>query len=737
MKHFNNVFFIALLVSIFAITACTDEKENLLPPPEEEIKEPGGGEAQNEIKLADLIGTYKVQTVWIDGASVLDGWEVGDIWEIAQDGIRIACAPKVEFTYANSTLKVNEVDYKVSVTGNSYSVSFTADNKSIVLLLATTSDVCLIPEPDPTPTEPYVPPVVGTVELDKLYGYATGTTGGAGATAANTHHFNNGKALQQWLNLREKNKSLVPAIVWLSGTFNKDEGRGGSSPWFDVKRTGNITFIGTDDFTMKNIGFFLVEATNIIIRNIYIEMPKADNGADGVSMQKSNNVWVDHCTFKSMNQTHDYEDGSCDITHGTFNVTVSWSHFINAQKTCLIGHSDGQSDDVKITATLHHNFFDQSSSRHPRVRYGKVHVYNNYFNKVSTYGVGSAYGAMVLVENNYFDGVHLPTDICTYPAKKSGSSYVSNLTGKVAGYLFEADNTYVNKPSNASDPYPFINVEYKAYNGEKLATPLTYNDFKPAYDYIVDASETIKDVVPSGAGVGKLGYQTAPVEVDNGGIAVTPGQGGEDPDPGITPPVGEPVIGNWTKSDIGISGGSCTSNGSEIITLTGKGKFESSAQVFTFVYQKISGDFVITAKLDSYDRNNTSNPNQGVAGLLFTTDIGATGKNFIHALAGKGGDGYYYSHRLDADSAADRKKLNDPTSSDSDVYLKLERVGDTYNASYSLDGGTTYGNPITGNFTSALPPELYVGLVVNSGDNSKVSTAVFSDVQINDEPQSF
>jgi pectate lyase len=344
-----------------------------------------------------------------------------------------------------------------------------------------------------------------------------GTTGGEGATAQNTHHFNNGKAFQQWLNLREKNKSTTPAIVWLSGTFNKDEGRGSGSPWFDIKRTSNITITGADGFTMKNIGFFLVEATNIIIRNVYIEMPKADNGADGVSMQKSNNVWVDHCTFKSMNQTHDYEDGSCDITHGSYHVTVSWNRFINTQKTCLVGHSNNQSDDVKITATFHHNFFDESNSRHPRVRFGKVHVYNNYFYKASTYGVGSAYGAMALVENNYFDGVHLPTDICTYPAKKSGNNYVSNLEGDVAGYLYASDdNIYVNKPSNASNPYPFTNVEYKAYNGEKLSTPLTYNDFKPTYGYIVDASETIKEVVPAGAGVGKLGYQTAPITVDNG-----------------------------------------------------------------------------------------------------------------------------------------------------------------------------------------------------------------------------
>ncbi|KAA6351681.1 Pectate lyase [termite gut metagenome] len=751
MKHLNSVFFLALLISLFTVVACDDKKEDLLPPeeeienpeeiedPGEEIEEPGGENEQNEIKLEDVIGTYKVQAYAVlsnNGVPVVDESETGNIWEIAQDGIRIACAPKVGYTYDNNIFKVGEIDYRISIIGNNYSFTFTVDNKNIIVLLTTTTDVCQASEPGP---DPYIPPTVGTVELDKLYGYATeatGTTGGQGATAQNTHHFDNGKAFQQWLNSREKNKSKEPAIVWLSGTFNKDDGRGVGSPWFDVKRTSNITITGINDFKMKNIGFFLVEAENIIIRNVYIEMPKADNGADGVSLQESNNVWVDHCTFESVNQTYDYEDGSCDITHGSYNVTVSWNHFIKTQKTSLVGHSNNnESEDVKITATFHHNFFDESNSRHPRIRFGKVHVYNNYFNKVSTYGVGSAYGAMVLVENNYFEGVHLPTDICTYPAKQSGSNYVSNLEGTVAGYLYEAGNVYVNKPSNASDPYPFTNVEYKAYNGEKLATPLTYNDFKPAYSYIVDASETIKDVVPAGAGVGKLGYVAAPIPVDNAGITIP--EQPENP-PVVDPenPGGGEETGDWVKADIGPnSGGSYTPNGSEI-TVTGKGKFESSDQSFSFVYQEITGDFVMTAKVNGYNDGKGDNSSQ--AGLMLTPNITATGNDFLHALSGMRDDKitFSYSQRVTAEVAAGRGTLSGATGS-GDAYLKLERVGSTYKASYSLDGGNNYGNVRTVAFTATLPDKLYVGLAVSSGDNSKLATAIFSNVKINGELQSF
>ena len=357
----------------------------------------------------------------------------------------------------------------------------------------------------------------GNVDVTKLYGYGAATTGGAGATAANTHHFNSGTAFRDWLKLREKNKSTTPAIVWLSGTFTASDGRDSDSPWFDIKRTSNITIYGTDSFRMQNVGFFLNEAQNIILRNIYIVMPKADNGADGISMQESKNVWVDHCTFESVNQTKDYEDGSCDITHATSGVTVSWCHYIKTQKSSLVGHSNSATEDRAITATFHHNFFDGSSSRHPRVRFGRVHVYNNFYNGCTTYGVGSAYEAMVLVEHNYFDGVRLPTDICTYPAKPSGSSWVSNLTGSVAGFLYAANNELVNRPADATDPYPMTNVEYKSYNGEKIPTPYVYADFCPDYTYDYNPAAEVAEIVRTHAGAGKMsGYAEAPYAADNG-----------------------------------------------------------------------------------------------------------------------------------------------------------------------------------------------------------------------------
>ena len=379
------------------------------------------------------------------------------------------------------------------------------------------------------------PPAVGTVDQTALVGYGAGVTGGEGS-GSQVLHFDNGKALQTWLLQRtkdEKKGTHTPTVIWLSGTFKSDDGRDFSEahPWFDVKDVSNLSFIGTDTFVMDKIGIFCVRANNIIIRNINFQQPKANNGADAVSMQDCDGVWVDHCTFTSLNQTKDYEDGSTDITHGSKNVTVSWCRYIKTQKSCLVGHSNSQSGDVAITATFHHNWFEGSSSRHPRVRFGTVHVYNNLFDGNTTYGVGSAYGAKVLVEYNYFDAVQLPTDICTYPAKGGG---VSNLQGSVAGYLYPTQNVYVNKPAKAKSPYPLSNVKYTKYGGTAGAE-LTYADFKPAYSYTVTAAEDVPSVVKAGAGYGKLeGFASAPVSVDNGGITDFNGTDDDpvDPDPG-------------------------------------------------------------------------------------------------------------------------------------------------------------------------------------------------------------
>ncbi len=66
-------------------------------------------------------------------------------------------------------------------------------------------------------------------------------------------------------------------------------------------------------------------------------------------------------------------------------------------------------DQGHLRVTYHHNFFDGSKTRHPRVRLGEpVHVFNNYFRN-NDYGVASTSDAGVVVEGNHFENVRQPT----------------------------------------------------------------------------------------------------------------------------------------------------------------------------------------------------------------------------------------------------------------------------------------------------------------------------------------
>ncbi|MGP4115302.1 pectate lyase family protein [Streptomyces sp. 4N509B] len=203
--------------------------------------------------------------------------------------------------------------------------------------------------------------------------------------------------------------------------------------------------------------------TNVIIRNLRF------TGASDDSLSVTNaahHVWIDHCDFSSG------YDGLLDIKRESDYVTVSWCHFHDHSKSCLLGHSDTYTADRgRLRVTYHHNFFDGTDQRHPRVRFAEpVHVYNNYYRNNALYGVASTEDAGVLVEGNYFENVAHPIY----------SGYDDSGPGRVV----ERNNVYV----NSGTP-------------ETLGTvvePRTY------YDYVLDDPATLPRTVPAGVGVGKL-----------------------------------------------------------------------------------------------------------------------------------------------------------------------------------------------------------------------------------------
>ena len=100
---------------------------------------------------------------------------------------------------------------------------------------------------------------------------------------------------------------------------------------------------------------------NVIIRNLAFR-----DGEDVINIERSSHhIRIDHCDFSRC------KDGLVDIKQGSDFVTVSWSRFHAPQKTSLLGHIDSASaramDKGHLRVTYHHNFFDGSKTRNPRV----------------------------------------------------------------------------------------------------------------------------------------------------------------------------------------------------------------------------------------------------------------------------------------------------------------------------------------------------------------------------------
>ncbi|MET8353644.1 MULTISPECIES: pectate lyase family protein [unclassified Micromonospora] len=90
------------------------------------------------------------------------------------------------------------------------------------------------------------------------------------------------------------------------------------------------------------------------------------------------------------NDLSDGYDRLLDIKRESDFIMVSWNHFHHHSKSALVGHSDNYPADLgKLRVTYHHNFFDGTDQRHPRVRFADlVHVLNNYYRN-ALYGIAS------------------------------------------------------------------------------------------------------------------------------------------------------------------------------------------------------------------------------------------------------------------------------------------------------------------------------------------------------------
>ncbi len=295
-------------------------------------------------------------------------------------------------------------------------------------------------------------------------GYATqngGTTGGGNATPITV---STAAAFQSAVN------NNTPAVIVVNGRLNVG----------NVSIGSNKTIVGANYTSGLYGGTIRIQGTNYILQNLTIGPASGDT----LEISGATNVFITKCEF------YGSTDELCSIVRQADFVTVSWSkfHFPDSDSHSfahLIGNGDGvTADRGKLHVTLHHNWYAPGvEGRMPRVRFGHVHIYNNYYNAVGNgYCIGVGVECKIRVENSVFESVN---------------GAWADYGGTSNGQLGWANLQFI----NASQPTFMAN---------------TFPVFTPPYAFTLDPVGSVKSIVTAGAG-------NRPLNPTNPTIPPTPG----------------------------------------------------------------------------------------------------------------------------------------------------------------------------------------------------------------------
>lgn len=337
--------------------------------------------------------------------------------------------------------------------------------------------------------------------------------------------------IQTILDALQKGYETRPICVRLLGTVKKDnldkitssaeglqiKGRSGYDP---IRLT--IEGIG-NDATIHGFGFLIRNCCDIELRNFAIMLCLDDC----VSMDtKNEHVWIHNLDLFYGSTGGDADqakgDGTLDLKGNSQYITMSYCHFFDSGKSSLCGMD---SETAPNYITYHHNWFDHSDSRHPRIRTMSVHVYNNYYDGISKYGVGATTGSSAFVESNYFRN-------CKYPmlSSKQGTDGAGDGTfsGETGGIIKSFGNKIVN--ARAYVTYQQNSTDFDAYEAssrdeivpETVKTKkggTSYDNFDTnasiMYACTPDAAEDVPAIVMGYLGAGRMGKGDFKWQFDN------------------------------------------------------------------------------------------------------------------------------------------------------------------------------------------------------------------------------
>jgi pectate lyase len=316
--------------------------------------------------------------------------------------------------------------------------------------------------------------------------------------------------LQNILYAIKKGKDNRPFIFRLIGNITDMSVMEGGD--ITIENANNIlsylTIEGVgSDAVVNGMGIRLKSASNIEVRNLGF-MNCNSTAGDNVGMQQDNDhIWVHNCDMFYGDAGSDADqvkgDGALDNKTSTY-CTFSYIHFWDNGKCSLLGLSEGTTAGLYVT--YHHNWFDHSDSRHPRVRYYSAHIYNNYFDGNAKYGSGSTLGSSLFIEGNYFRNSKHPimismqgTDIWSESKQANDAANQGTFSGEAGGIIKSYNNTFdADIATNSmrfvayADPNPTFNI------AGKISSITDFDAYVP-----VTRGETVPNTVKS-----KLGANT-------------------------------------------------------------------------------------------------------------------------------------------------------------------------------------------------------------------------------------
>jgi pectate lyase len=254
-----------------------------------------------------------------------------------------------------------------------------------------------------------------------------------------------------------------------------------------LKVPSNTTILGLANARLVGLNLLVSAADNVIIRNLRLQdaadcFPLWDptDGATGnwnsaydlITLTGGTHVWADHNTFSDgdnvdslqplyFGRPYQVHDGALDVIRASDLVTISYNVFQEHDKTMLIGSTNTVGADVgKLRVTVHHNKFANVGQRAPRVRFGQVDVYDNYYYETDedfyqySWGVG-VYSA-IYAENNFFlRSADIPLDAVVYGWGGTAMTEKGTLTrigtGKISAVNLLAEYNATHDPDLGTD----------------------------------------------------------------------------------------------------------------------------------------------------------------------------------------------------------------------------------------------------------------------------------------------